>query len=121
MAVAPVVKGEPHKTSIAVATVVVFGTLSMFLYPLLYPYLALTEQAYGIFVGSTVHEVAQVVVAGEAISDEAARSAVVVKMLRVMMLVPFLLLLSRHLCTRELVETGKRPPIAVRGSPCSSC
>jgi uncharacterized integral membrane protein (TIGR00698 family) len=101
MAAAPVIKGPAHKVSVAVATVVVFGTLGMFLYPLIYPLLGLSEQAYGMFVGSTVHEVAQVVVAGEAISANAATTAVIVKMVRVMMLVPFLLLLSCHLRVRE--------------------
>ena len=82
--------------SVAVATVVVFGTLAMFAYPLLYPYLHLSEQAYGVYAGSTIHEVAQQqVAAGRSISEPAAATAVIVKMLRVMMLAPFLLVLSR--------------------------
>lgn len=94
MATERVVSGQAHKVSVAVATVVVFGTLSMFAYPLLYPYLGLSEQSYGVFVGSTVHEVAQVVAAGKSVGDIAASSAVITKMLRVMMLAPFLMLLS---------------------------
>lgn len=94
MATQPVVRGEEHKVSIAVATVVVFGTLSMLLYPLLYPYLGLSEHAFGLFAGSTIHEVAQVVAVGEAVGPTAADTAVVEKMLRVMMLAPFLMWLS---------------------------
>ena len=94
MATQPVVRGEEHKVSIAVATVVVFGTLSMVAYPLVYPYLGLTEHAFGLFAGSTIHEVAQVVAVGEAVSPGAANAAVVEKMLRVMMLAPFLMGLS---------------------------
>ncbi len=94
LATEPVIKAQAHKVSVAVATVVVFGTLSMFLYPAVFPYLHLSEHAFGIFVGSTVHEVAQVVGAGAAISDTAANTAVIEKMLRVMMLAPFLMLLS---------------------------
>ncbi|MGB6187679.1 MAG: YeiH family protein [Aeromonas molluscorum] len=97
MAAEPVIKGQAHKASVAVATVVVFGTLAMFLYPLAYPYLGLSEAHYGIFAGSTIHEVAQVVAAGKGVSDEAAATAVIVKMMRVMMLAPFLLLLSAWL------------------------
>lgn len=96
MAAEPVVRGQAHKVSVAVATVVVFGTIAMFGYPLLYPHLHLSESAYGIYVGSTVHEVAQVVAAGKSISDTAASSAVIEKMLRVMMLAPFLLILSSY-------------------------
>jgi uncharacterized integral membrane protein (TIGR00698 family) len=97
MAAEPVVRAEAHKVSVAVATVVVFGTVGMFLYPMLYPYLGFSEHAYGVFAGSTIHEVAQVVVAGKAIGETAASAAVIEKMLRVMLLAPFLLLLSSHL------------------------
>jgi uncharacterized integral membrane protein (TIGR00698 family) len=94
MATEPVVRGQPHKVSVAVATVVVFGTLAMFAYPLLYPALGLSEHAYGVFTGSTIHEVAQVVAAGRSVSEAAAATAVIEKMLRIMMLAPFLMVLS---------------------------
>ena len=96
MATEPVVRGQAHKVSVAVATVVVFGTISMFAYPIAYPYLHLSESAYGVYAGSTIHEVAQVVAAGKSVSDAAASTAVIEKMLRVMMLAPFLLILSSY-------------------------
>lgn len=94
----PIVKAEAHKVTIAVATVVVFGTTAMLLYPFLY-HLGwlqqwLSPQDYGVYTGSTIHEVAQVVVAGNAVSPEVGDTAVVTKMIRVMMLAPFLLILS---------------------------
>ena len=94
MATEPVIKAQAHKVSVAVATVVVFGTLSMFTYPIMFEYMGVSEHAYGIFVGSTIHEVAQVVAAGTAVSANAADTAVIEKMLRVMMLAPFLVGLS---------------------------
>ena len=94
MATEPVIKAQAHKVSVAVATVVVFGTLSMFAYPIMFEYMGVSEHAYGIFVGSTIHEVAQVVAAGTAVSANAADTAVIEKMLRVMMLAPFLVGLS---------------------------
>ena len=109
MAAEPVVRGQAHKVSVAVATVVVFGTLSMFVYPLLYPWLQLSETAYGLYAGSTIHEVAQVVVAGRAVGEAAASSAVIEKMLRVMMLAPFLVVLGSRLGAEEGSEAaGKR-------------
>ncbi|RBP43531.1 putative integral membrane protein (TIGR00698 family) [Eoetvoesiella caeni] len=116
MAAEPVVRGQAHKVSIAVATVVVFGTLSMFLYPLLYSLLPLSEHAYGVFAGSTIHEVAQVVAAGKAVSDAAAGTAVIEKMLRVMMLAPFLLILSGVVLRRQPgdgAEASKKAPIVI--------
>ncbi|WP_435949657.1 YeiH family protein [Psychrobacter sp. DM8] len=98
IAAQPVIKADAHKVTIAVATVVVFGTVAMLLYPFLYHlgWLApwLNAQQYGIYTGSTVHEVAQVVVAGNAINSDVGDTAVVTKMIRVMMLAPFLLILS---------------------------
>lgn len=112
-----VVKAQAHRVSVAVATVVVFGTISMVLYPILYPYLGMSPQAYGIYAGSTVHEVAQVVVAGRAIDDSAAATAVIEKMLRVMMLAPFLVLLARWVASepgsRSRAEAGSKPSSAV--------
>ena len=52
-----VIESESHKASIAVATVVVFGTVAMFVYPLLYPLTGFTERQFGIYTGATVHEV----------------------------------------------------------------
>lgn len=102
-----VIKAEGDKVMVAVATVVVFGTLAMLLYPLAFRGLAVMgvgEFAYGVFAGSTLHEVAQALAAGHGVSETAARSAVITKMIRVMMLAPFLLLLSlwfRQRCTGD--------------------
>jgi uncharacterized integral membrane protein (TIGR00698 family) len=109
MATEPVVKGQAHKVSVAVATVVIFGTLAMFVYPLMYPYLNLSDHAYGLYAGSTIHEVAQVVVAGRSVSEHAASAAVIEKMLRVMMLAPFLVILSSRIGGEEgAVQGGRR-------------
>lgn len=87
---------KPYKTAVAVATVVIFGTLSMFLYPIAWRagWLGLDDTATGIFAGSTLHEVAHAVGAGNAMSPEIASTTVIVKMIRVMMLVPVLLVLG---------------------------
>ncbi len=90
-----VIDSESHKASIAVATVVVFGTIAMFLYPFLYPLTGFTERQFGIYTGATVHEVAQVVAAGRAVGLVAGDTAVVTKMLRVLLLAPVLLLVGR--------------------------
>jgi uncharacterized integral membrane protein (TIGR00698 family) len=96
LATEPVLDAEPYKTSLAVATVVVFGTVTMFLYPFVYQsgFLDFSEQAMGVYLGGTLHEVAHVVGAGYAINEDVANTAVIVKMLRVMLLAPFLLILG---------------------------
>lgn len=94
LAMERVVRPDPGKVAMAVATVVLFGTLDIFVYPLLFPFLDMTAHQFGMFTGATVHEVAQVVAVGEAISPETADSAVIVKLTRVMLLVPVLLFLG---------------------------
>ncbi len=109
MATEPIVKAPSYKVSVAVALIVIFGTLSMFLYPVLYPYLQtyLPDQAFGIYIGSTVHEVAQVYAAGANISPQVADTAVISKMIRVMMLAPLLLALSYFLRRENTEAQGK--------------
>ncbi len=59
------------------------------------------------FAGSTIHEVAQVVAAGHAIGPDAENAAVITKMIRVMMLAPFLLLLSAYLGRSRIKQAVK--------------
>lgn len=96
----PVVKCPPHKTAVAVSTVVIFGTLSMFLYPVLYRsgvLDGLNDRQVAVYLGSTLHEVAHVVGAGNAIDaagGNVADAATVTKMIRVMLLAPVLVIMS---------------------------
>ena len=99
----PVVRCESHKTAIAVSTVVVFGTLSMFIYPIMYRaglLDGLSDRAVAIYTGSTLHEVAHVAGAGNAMDPTdalgIAGTATITKMIRVMLLAPVLLFLSRR-------------------------
>ncbi|MDR2334011.1 MAG: YeiH family protein [Burkholderiaceae bacterium] len=108
----PVVKARADQVTVAVATVVVFGTICIFLYPALYQwnltagFIPGGATEFGIYTGATVHEVAQVVAAARAMGPEAADTAVVTKMVRVMMLAPFLLILSAYLARSERAEAG---------------
>jgi len=122
MATEPVLKADASKVSVAVATVVVFGTLAIFVYPWLYQlnlehhWLTVSAESFGIFTGSTVHEVAQVVAAAHPIGPEAENAAVITKMLRVMMLAPFLVIISAWLSRQrstDKVATGKPGAITI--------
>ena len=115
LATEPVVKAEASKVTVAVATVVIFGTLAIFLYPAMYPLLAhwFSPETYGIYIGSTMHEVAQVVAAGHAINPEAENAAVISKMLRVMMLAPFLLILAARVKQLAPAGSGQKSKIII--------
>jgi uncharacterized integral membrane protein (TIGR00698 family) len=115
LATEPVVKAEEHKTAIAVSMVVLFGTISMFLYPVLYSsgILDMSAKEFGIYVGGTIHEVAQVVAVPASIPGldaEAANSAVIVKMTRVIMIAPMLIILGIYL-SYQAKKTGEEGAI----------
>jgi len=108
LATEPVLKAQEHKTAIAVSMVVLFGTISMFLYPVLYTafienatgFWYMSPKEFGIYVGGTIHEVAQVVAVPASIPNapiEMANDAVIVKMTRVIMIAPMLIVLGLYL------------------------
>ena len=74
------IRTKAYKTAVAVSTVVIFGTLSMFLYPVLYRngVFDLTPEQMGIFAGSTIHEVAHVVGAGNAMGESVSSMLLVI-------------------------------------------
>ena len=119
MATEPVVEGRDDQTSVAVATVVLFGTLATFAYPPLYQWNAVHgwipggATGFGIYTGATVHEVAQVVAAARSMGSEASHAAVIAKMVRVMMLAPLLLLLAWRLAPTQSgqTRTPRRLPV----------
>lgn len=97
----PVVKCESHKTAIAVSTVVIFGTIAMFLYPVMYRtgvLDGLDNMQVAVYTGSTLHEVAHVAGAGNAMDPTDATgiagTATITKMIRVMMLAPVLVVMG---------------------------
>jgi len=117
LATEPVLEAEGHKTAVAVSMVVLFGTISMFLYPVLYAsiiepatgFLHMTPEQFGIYVGGTIHEVAQVVAVPASVVGapvDMANSAVIVKMTRVIMIAPMLIVLGLYL-SMQAKKSGK--------------
>ena len=96
LAAGSVTKAKSDEIAVAVCTVVVFGTIGMFAYPFIFSLgiLGFNEADMGFFTGASLHEVAHVVGASAAIGETAQTNAVIIKMLRVLMLAPFLITLS---------------------------
>lgn len=106
-------EARTRHTATAIATVVLFGTAAMLLYPLLFSWLGSDAGHFRGYVGSTVHEVAQVVAIGNALGPEAAQHAVIMKMIRVLMLVPFLLVLGFWQSRRQDGADGQKTALAI--------
>jgi len=81
-ATAPVIHARDEEVSFAVATNTLFGTLAVFLYPLLGHWLAMSSAAFGTWAGTAVNDTSQVVATGFAFSDAAGQVATAVKLTR---------------------------------------
>ncbi len=107
-----VVDAEEEDVVTAIALVVLFGTAMILAIPLLSAVFGLTDARAGLWAGSSIHEVAQVVAVGGTLSASALGAAVVVKLARVLMLAPVLAVLGwrqRRSATRH--QGVARPPL----------
>lgn len=105
-------KGESEEdTAQAVALVTIYGTIAMFVLPSLVPILGLSDLQAGIWIGASVHEVAQVVAAGGMVSAAALALATVAKLGRVVLLAPLIAIVGAAEHRRFADSTSKRPPL----------
>ncbi|MGR3592474.1 MAG: YeiH family protein [Limimaricola soesokkakensis] len=116
MAIAAVLpRDENSETdlSFTVLGVTLLSTLAMIAYPLLTGWVGFDTRTTGVFLGATIHDVAQVVGAGFSISPEAGETATLVKLIRVSLLAPVVLLFSLAIRAGGLGDSagGKRPPL----------
>ncbi len=87
-AVLPSHKKLERDTLFTVIAVTTLSTVAMILYPIITSLSGFDKTAAGIFLGGTIHDVAQVVGAGYTVSEETGNTATLTKMLRVALLVP---------------------------------
>ena len=117
LALAAALPPSPLKERATLFTVVgvsVLSTVSMIVYPMLAHALGLDPRLAGIFLGATIHDVAQVVGAGYSMSKETGDVATFVKLMRVAMLVPvivFVVMLTRARASKSERASGPRPPL----------
>ncbi len=89
-----VLKADRVKTAVSISVINLLGVLGLVLYPIVSKLVGINENSAGIMCGATLQAVGQATAAGFAIGTEAGKAAVLVKMARVLMLGPVLLLLS---------------------------
>ncbi len=105
-------RGEHHErdTTFTVIGVTALSTIAMVMYPIIGGALGFNPHQAGIFLGGTIHDVAQVVGAGYSMGKEAGDTATIVKLLRVAMLLPVILVLS-IVFRRQSAGKATRPPL----------
>ena len=85
-------KSQEKYFALTVIGITTFSTLSMIFYPILAGYLGFSDELSGVFIGGSIHDVAQVIGAGYSISPEAGDIAIYIKLLRVALLMPIVML-----------------------------
>ena len=113
LALAAALPANDKKEQVTLFTVIgvsVFSTLAMIAYPMLTRWAGLDDHAAGIFIGATIHDVAQVVGAGYAISPDAGDTATIVKLVRVAMLLP-VIIVAGQITRSQSAGEGPRPPM----------
>jgi len=114
MAIAAVLPKNEHSERnllFTVLSVTVLSTIAMILYPLFAKELHLDDQALGVFLGGTIHDVAQVVGAGFSVSDAAGETATLVKLIRVSMLAPVVLVFAILFRNKNEDESRQSAPL----------
>jgi uncharacterized integral membrane protein (TIGR00698 family) len=111
--VLPDYKGKETDVAFVVVAVNALSTLAMVLYPLACLALGFDANTTGVMLGATIHDVAQVVGAGYAVSEAAGNSAVIVKLFRVLLMLPLVLVIGWLFARRTVSSAAARIPIPV--------
>lgn len=116
MAIAAILPRDDRSEERLIFTVVgvtLLSTVAMIVYPIIGQALGFDDRTTGIFIGATVHDVAQVVGAGFSVSEETGNVATLVKLLRVVMLAPVVVVATLVIRAFAGAEEpgGKRPPL----------
>lgn len=94
VAVAPLIRAKQEFTALAVAFIAILGTIGTIFYTFGYAFIDVDSYQYGVFVGSTLHELAHVVAAAVPGGETSSEMAILVKMGRVALLIPVALIIS---------------------------
>jgi len=110
VATAPVIGAKAREVAYAVATITLFGTLAVFLYPAIGRAIALSQPSFGLWAGVAVHDTSQVIATSAAYGPDALDVATVVKLIRNALMAPLLFLIATGWAARggEAVESAGR-------------
>ncbi|MBM3728175.1 MAG: putative sulfate exporter family transporter [Acidobacteria bacterium] len=120
VAAAPLVEARDEDVTLAAATINVVGLIMMFSFPLIGSWAGMSDQTFGVWTGLSIHAVAQVIAAGFGFSNAAGSLAALVKLVRVTLLAPYVLLLAilyarRRRDSRVEVSYGRLVPTFLWG------
>ncbi len=118
IATAPVIGARAREVAYAVATITLFGTLAVFLYPTIGHALGLSQPSAGLWAGVAVHDTSQVIATGAAFGPEALDVATVVKLIRNALMAPLLFLIAAVWASRAEAEAATGGQSGRHGRAC---
>lgn len=107
VATAPLLKADAREVGLAVATITLFGTMALFVYPLLGAALQLEDAAFGLWAGVAINDTSQVVAAGTAYSEPARDVATAVKLMRNALMAPLIVIIALWWPRTEAASTSE--------------
>lgn len=108
-AVTPVIAAAGVEVAVAVSTIFVFNVVAVLVFPVLGHALGLSQHAFGVFAGTAVNDMSSVVAASRTYGVAAQDDAVVVKLVRVLLIVPICIALAVVAARRQPAEAAPRP------------
>lgn len=119
VAASPIIDAEDRQVSYAVATITIFGTIALVLFPLIGRAVDMPDEVFGVWAGLAINDTSQVVAAGAAYSERALEHATVVKLVRNALMGPILIGLTLWMGRRRRAEAsdgGTTEPAGDAGS-----
>ena len=108
VATAPVIKAEERDVSFAVATITLFGTAAVIVFPLIGHALGMSDNLFGHWAGAAVNDTSQVAATGFSYSTEAGETATIVKLTRNTLMVPVIFAVGMWFASREPIAASSR-------------
>lgn len=116
VAVAPLIDAEDDDIALSVGTVNLFGLLAMLVWPVIGNWMSLSDEHFGVWSGTSIHAVPQVVAAGFAYSPDAGALATLVKLVRVALLAPLVFVLAVVHAKQKKAQSGDSQQLSVHYS-----
>jgi uncharacterized integral membrane protein (TIGR00698 family) len=113
VAVAPLIEADDEDLVLSIGTVNLFGLIAMLVLPAIGAMIDISDSAFGIWAGTSVHAVPQAVAAGYAFSFEAGTMATLAKLVRVALLAPLVCVLAIYYARRHSSPTDRSMPIVI--------
>lgn len=112
-AISPIMKSKEEETAFAITTIFVFNVIAVILYPILGSIFGMSNEVFGMWAGTAIHDTSSVVAAGFSYSNEAGGIATVVKLTRTLFLIPLAIIIGIYISMKSSKEAGQKTKVNI--------